>query len=94
MGLISPKDITTLTVVEKYSMRQQTGAGSYYKRRKPADSEIDIKNISLEGVYDFIRMLEDPYPNAFLIVGNKKIVFKSAELKNGIVSADIDIIEV
>jgi methionyl-tRNA formyltransferase len=66
----------------EYSRRPQVGAGSAFRRRTPAESEVtpEMLERSLETLYDFIRMLEDPYPNAFLHVGNKTIVFKEAEL--------------
>jgi methionyl-tRNA formyltransferase len=43
--------------------------GTYFKRRREEESKIDIedfKNKSLEDIYNFIRCLTDPYPNAFL----------------------------
>ena len=51
----------------------------YYDRRKPADSQIVEHNLPLKSWYDFIRMLADPYPNAFLKIDDKKIIFKNAE---------------
>ena len=49
--------------------KQRNGEGSYYKRRKPADSRIttrQIESMKLEELYNFIRCLTDPYPNAYL----------------------------
>ncbi len=43
--------------------------GSYHKRRKPENSKINtnhIQAISLRELYNFIRALTDPYPNAYL----------------------------
>ena len=51
----------------------------YYDRRKPADSQMTEKNLPLKSWYDFIRMLADPYPNAFIKIDDKKIIFKNAE---------------
>jgi len=62
----------------KYKKRKQVGKPTYFKRRKPGDSELENLNHSKLYLYDFIRMLSDPYPNAFLKLGKKKIVFKSA----------------
>ncbi len=57
--------------------------GSYFKRRKPNESNITIKQIkkmTLEELYNFIRALSDPYPNAYLEdeKGNK-LLFKNVE---------------
>ena len=64
----------------KFKKRKQSGKPTYFKRRKPKDSELKNLNHSKKYLYDFIRMLSDPYPNAFLQVGNKKIIFKFAFL--------------
>jgi methionyl-tRNA formyltransferase len=65
----------------KYSAKKQEGKGSKYRRRKPEESELKTRDMEkpLEWIYDFIRMLEDPYPNAFIVVGAKKIAFKKAD---------------
>ena len=63
----------------QYKIRKQSGKPSIYKRRKPAESELKHLNYSKQYLYNFIRMLADPYPNAFLRVGKQKIVFKSAK---------------
>jgi methionyl-tRNA formyltransferase len=63
----------------KYQVRKQNGKPTIYKRRKPEESELKSLNYSKKYMYNFIRMLADPYPNAFLRFNNRKIVFKSAE---------------
>ena len=63
----------------KFKKRKQKGVPSFYKRRTPDQSELKNLNITNEKLYNFIRMLSDPYPNAFLQIGKKKIIFKSAE---------------
>ncbi len=68
----------------EFKPRKQRGRPTYCKRRKPEESELDM-NMPVDKTYDFIRMLADPYPNAFIKVGNKKIIFKRAQLENGIV---------
>ena len=65
----------------KFRRRKQKGTASFYKRRTPNQSELKNLNFSNEYLYNFIRMLSDPYPNAFLRIGKKKIIFNSAELK-------------
>lgn len=63
----------------RYKTQKQVGKPTVFKRRKPADSELKHLNYDKKYLYNFIRMLSDPYPNAFLRVGNKKIIFKSAK---------------
>jgi methionyl-tRNA formyltransferase len=63
------------------STKQNIQNGSYYKRRKPVESKLsmdDFSNKSLKELYNFIRSLTDPYPNAYLEdeLGNK-LVFKN-----------------
>jgi methionyl-tRNA formyltransferase len=64
----------------EYIVRKQKGKGSYYRRRRPEESELKMEDFNkpLCFLYNFIRMLEDPYPNAYIIIGNKKVVFKEA----------------
>jgi len=76
-------DMITKIIQGKYRQRKQKGTSTYYKRRKPSESELKHLNYSKKHLYDFIRMLSDPYPNAFVKIGNKKIVFKSVKFKKG-----------
>ena len=64
----------------KYAIKKQCGKPTTYKRRKPEESELTNLNYSKRYLYNFIRMLADPYPNAYLKVGTHKIIFKSAKL--------------
>jgi methionyl-tRNA formyltransferase len=62
---------------------QNSAKGSYYKRRTNEESQIlksDFTNWDLKTIYNFIRSLTDPYPNAFLEdeMGNK-LIFKEVE---------------
>lgn len=61
----------TCNIIEgNYKLRPQDhDQSTYFKRRKPEDSEITIKEIqteSAEYLYNKIRMLNDPYPNAYI----------------------------
>ena len=52
---------------------------SFYKRRKLSQSEITINEIKTkysEYIYNKIRMLDDPYPKAFIKLKNKKLIIK------------------
>lgn len=66
---------------KKYTMKKQRGKSTLFKRRKPEESELEHLNQSNLYLYNFIRMLEDPYPNAFIKIGKKKIIFKSIKMK-------------
>lgn len=68
----------------EFNPRKQKGKPTYYPRRKPYESELDM-NMPLCKVYDFIRILDDPYPNAFIRIGDKKIVFKHPQLENNVI---------
>tara|TARA_B100001109_G_scaffold255793_2_gene260905 strand:+ start:3355 stop:4029 length:675 start_codon:yes stop_codon:yes gene_type:complete len=50
-------------------IKQDLKKGTYFKRRTPKESRLeldDFKDKSLEEIYNFIRSLTDPYPNAFI----------------------------
>ena len=60
--------------------KQNHKVSSIYKRRKPSQSEItinEIKTKSSEYIYNKIRMLDDPYPNAFIKLKDKKLIIKN-----------------
>ena len=64
---------------------QNQNEATYYKRRRPEDSEITIEELSIctsDYLFNKIRMLDDPYPNAFIrTIDGKKLVIKVAEIK-------------
>lgn len=58
--------------IERYpdiqSSTQNLTEGSYFKRRKPEQSKLtknDLEKMSVKSLYNFIRCLTDPYPNAY-----------------------------
>ena len=65
---------------------QNEADATVFKRRKPKDSEItitEIKNKSAQYLYNKIRMLDDPYPNAFIRTKDGlKLLIKIAEISN------------
>ncbi|GHV82958.1 hypothetical protein AGMMS50212_02980 [Spirochaetia bacterium] len=68
-----------------YKPRKQNNAeATSFKRRTPEESEITLDELqNKEGLYLYnkIRMLEDPYPNAFIKTKDgKKLYIKLAEL--------------
>jgi len=70
---------------------EQYGTPVYFPRRKPADG--NLNNVkSLQGVYDFIRMLDaEGYPLSFLESGRFRMEFSRASLKQGCVVAEVKI---
>jgi len=70
-------------ISKNYKLTKQKGKPSIFKRRNPEDSELDFSSHSLEYFYNFIRMLDDPYPNAFIRLGNKKLILKNPQFKKG-----------
>ena len=63
---------------------QDHDKSTYYKRRKKSDSELtldELTNAPADYLYNKIRMLADPYPNAFIKTSDgKKLLIKSAHL--------------
>ena len=61
---------------------QDHSKATYCKRRKPEESEItldDIKNTKAEYLFNKIRMLADPYPNAFIrTIDGRRLIIKEA----------------
>ncbi len=64
------------------SMKQDESNATVFKRRKPAESEIrisDFKKKSAKELHNFVRALQDPYPNAFIVCkdGKKLYILKT-----------------
>lgn len=62
---------------------QKEDEATFFKRRRPSESELTpdmLRKMTSKEIYDFIRALEDPYPNAY-IVGKDggKVFLKKAE---------------
>ena len=78
----------TCDIINKnYTLRNQDESkSSYYKRKSPSDSEItleELKTQSAEYLYNKIRMLNDPYPNAYIITKDgEKLFLTEAKLDN------------
>ena len=74
----------TCNIIEgNYNLKPQDHSKStYFKRRTPKDSELtieEIQNEPAEYLYNKIRMLADPYPNAFIRTSDgKKLLIKEA----------------
>ena len=64
-------------------VHQNEQDSTFYKRRKPEESEISVFDFSkskAQELYNKIRALQDPYPNAFVVCADgKKLFLKVAD---------------
>jgi methionyl-tRNA formyltransferase len=64
--------------------KQDNSISTYFKRRTKDESEItldEFKDMPAEYLYNKIRMLADPYPNAFFKTADgRKLIFKNVEI--------------
>jgi|TARA_Y100000310_G_scaffold25364_1_gene24287 methionyl-tRNA formyltransferase len=64
---------------------QDKSKATYYKRRNPEQSEIkpeDFNKYDAEELYNKIRALQDPYPNAFVVCkNNTKLYIQKAKIE-------------
>lgn len=67
---------------------RQQPLGTYYPRRKPEDSKLDVSK-DLHSVSRFINALSDPMPNAFIEVDGKKITFQNAIYRGDKITVDM-----
>lgn len=73
--------------------KKQEGDAVVFSRRMSADSELNF-NEKTEKIYDMIRMLDgEGYPSAFIKIGNYRIEFSRASLKEEGIKADVIIRE-
>jgi len=71
----------------------QQGVATYFKRRTPEQSQIP-EGLSLEDIYNYIRMLDAPgYPKAFLEVNDYRLEFESSDYADGRLSAKVNFIK-
>ena len=64
--------------------KQNHNRATFFTRRKPEQSEITIKEIKekpAEYIANKIRMLENPYPNAFIKLNKGKLIIKKFKIK-------------
>jgi len=66
---------------------QDDSAATYCKRRTPSESEITLDELAsqpAEYLNNKIRMLADPYPNAYILTADgKKLVITAAHIEDG-----------
>jgi methionyl-tRNA formyltransferase len=65
--------------------QQDHSAATFFKRRTPSESEITAEELATkpaEYLYNKIRMLADPYPNAYIIAADgKKLMITAAHIE-------------
>ncbi len=70
----------------------QTGEITTFTRRRPEQSQL-LPDMDIKTIYDYIRMLDaEGYPNAYLMLGDKKLSFTKAECEDGKVIAQVEIV--
>ena len=77
---IWPKIIENSLVGEK----QNESEATYWEGRTPKDGEIKPNNMTVEEVDRLVRATTKPYPGAFILQNNKKIVIWSGTKNEGI----------
>lgn len=63
------KTLEAIALGKANPVKQDESQATAYKRRKPEESELkveDLKTMTANQLYNFIRALADPYPNAFI----------------------------
>lgn len=80
-------ELTVKFINSEYKLIKQNEAeATYCKRRKHSDSEITIEELQTKSskyLFNKVRMLEDPYPNAYIkTIDGKKLLLKIVDLSN------------
>lgn len=84
-------DMIQEIIISEPTPVEQIGKPTLFKRRTPQESEIP-NNLTLEQVYDYIRMLDAPdYPHAFLDIGAYRLTFQEASFDTDELKAHVTI---
>jgi len=62
-------------LMKDFRIISQVGTPSYYSKRIPEDGLIDWETMDVHTIYNFVRAQSRPYPGAFGVIDNKKIIF-------------------
>lgn len=76
-------------LTEAYAERVQPEGGFIRRRRRPSESELPNLSAPLERLYDFVRALDDPYPNAFLRLDDKRVALRSPRMEGDALIAEV-----
>tara|TARA_B110000971_G_C20011734_1_gene501886 strand:- start:11 stop:676 length:666 start_codon:yes stop_codon:yes gene_type:complete len=89
----SIKMIKKIIKTKNLSFKKQKGKPSFYRRRKPSDSKLNIsKPMTINKLYDFLRMLDAPdYPKAFIKLNKFIFAFNDIKINKGKINAKVEI---
>ena len=84
--IIKTGTLLSLNIIKKNYIEKKIRVNKIYKRRSPSQSEITHEEIRTKNaiyLYNKIRMLQDPYPNAYIkTFDGKKLYIQKASIKN------------
>lgn len=91
----SIKMIKKIIKKKRLIFKNQIGKPSFFKRRKPEESNIKLKKIkNINKLYDFLRMLDAPsYPNAYMVINRFKFTFHDIKIIRNEINAKVKIIK-
>jgi len=79
--LIIPMVYDLIQKFPDYEYKSQDGVATFFPRRRSDQSQlVELPNRSAKDVYNFIRALGDPYPNAFIKCRDGNVYLKGASL--------------
>ena len=88
-------EMIKLIITENQEPKTQVGEPTFFKRRKPNQSQISSEHISLMELFDHIRMLDaESYPRAFIKNGAFRYEISRPALKSGEIIADVRITQI
>ena len=93
MEKISILMIKKIVKIKEIKFYEQKGVSTFFKRRTPKQSQINLKKItSMNQLYNFMRMLDAPgYPNSFVKLNKFKFIFNDIRSYKNKISANIEI---
>lgn len=84
--IVKTGTLLSLNIIKKNYIEKKIKVNKIYKRRSPSQSEITLEEIKTKNaiyLYNKIRMLQDPYPNAYIkTFDGKKLYIQKASIKN------------
>ena len=77
------------------NFKKQKGKPSFFIRRKPSESKINIYKIkTIKKLYDFLRMLDAPsYPKAYIKLNKFKFMFNDIKMNKDKINAKVEIVK-
>ena len=87
--------IKKIVKIKEIKFYEQKGVPTFFKRRIPKQSQINLKKItSMNQLYDFMRMLDAPgYPSSFIRLNKFKFTFNDIRSYKNKISANIEILK-